>query len=1347
MMRVEWKTPEDQKEDVRDINEALNSKFNQSQLEKAVHMDDEAEQNKEFLLDVIRHIRQNQGTPYTEYLSELEEKNQAQKAQERKEYRSNIPLYFEAKNEGNEKTPRLYQQYIIEKLLQEEQNMGVELPTGTGKTLIEFNLLRAYHKKNPDKIVVLTAPTGLLCAQHRRELPPDLQELCFDPRKSIAENQAHNKKIIIQTPESLDAHFEKGELQESDISLAIMDEIHIGTKADTGKYKTFPVGEKINQSGGRIIGFTASPGGKSGKETLEKRLNIRHNTWIHWQQPEVWESLQYFYQPKYVITQNVESPPHHNKIVEKFGDVLEKYWHTIVDSGVPYIPRTSLQRIPYISFDSVKKLLQCLDRIQKGLPLPESVQKRSWDTFLQKTGTEYKKIQEVKNALQKYASYYTHYQQVIGESYQGFLDRIQEIQEEVIPHRLRKNFEGQPHPHPTKTPQLILKRLQEILDQKPENREQKDIQHRCQKMAHYLEQIVQTIRTDKTFIDIPETLEKYCKKLEKSQERLIKISQNTPHVQPNPLQKNMQTDLFADHAREQAQFNQKLENEIPQIHQEINQAVQYIERNQKKSEKKKQNWFQFEAFYGDDLKNIYREIKALRQEGLHHPKLEAYVNVLENEINTRDHKVMTNIQNISVVKEAQNYLTEQGFNPISIKGGNGKLNELKHQYAIQEFEQKTKNPLQGTSVLRQGFDTSADTMVHYSLPQNEIEKIQYGGRSGRGTIGRNIYMMMNHPESRDINLMRRIQEEKPNPIQHQTSNIDPLYTEIKKNYNWGASFGTKEKTNFWIEDLNNIHEQEVRFQNKSGSHPDEQEKINVLIFERFKIRPSIETKQTKKGTWYLAGDIQDKTGTIPLRVWGFREKETAENMRQQILQNPQVALAGKINKWNGQVQCSLDLSGRNKSDRIIFLEPETFNPEDYGEVFLEKHSGKQNILQERYQNILDSIESQDIRLFIKNFFEKNPEIWNRFINFGAGKSKHHSYKHGLIEHSTNLANVSTTIAELYPFLNQDIVKAGALLHDIGKTQTYSQSKEGVMNVEAEEIQGEGHLLKGFHMVYNFLKDYSAEPPTQEEISKILNIILGHQGRPEDGMNGEDQIKYGETLAVFLSDFLESKLNMLLQEKHHIQNEVTEEKSLSPNEIWYAFRYNMMEDITNDIEIQTYLKELRQYAEGDIGSLPKKEHHMIMIFNTIAEQYPSIKKDHFYTVLLTRMILKEKDNPYNISESASSINKLQQILEKSENTPYEIKIALNNALKHIGKLPIFSKDLHISNNPAQNSVLPLTLLLTHLDGIVTMFDNLNNDYENKKTNVSAQKVQTKINHILNFKGQGPEGPDGSIPLFS
>jgi 3'-5' exoribonuclease len=117
----------------------------------------------------------------------------------------------------------------------------------------------------------------------------------------------------------------------------------------------------------------------------------------------------------------------------------------------------------------------------------------------------------------------------------------------------------------------------------------------------------------------------------------------------------------------------------------------------------------------------------------------------------------------------------------------------------------------------------------------------------------------------------------------------------------------------------------------------------------------------------------------------------------------------------------------------------------------------------------------------------------RFRAAPAAKYNHHAYRHGLLEHSVDVARGASALSSVFG-LNRDLAVCGALLHDIGKLDAYEADGHAVDLGDAGKLLGEIPL--GYHRVRAEIERRPDFPP--ELAQHLLHIVLSHHGRLEFG---------------------------------------------------------------------------------------------------------------------------------------------------------------------------------------------------------------------------------------------------------
>jgi ERCC4-related helicase len=146
-----------------------------------------------------------------------------------------------------------------------DEDLLVVLPTGLGKTVIAALVAAEVLRREEGKVLVL-APTRPLVQQHadsfRQWLVP-LRTARFTGtvRRPIREGSWADADLVFATPEIVQNDLAAGRYDLREVALVVFDEAHHAV----GKYVYVPIAERYRLErpvGGRILGLTASPGGK-----------------------------------------------------------------------------------------------------------------------------------------------------------------------------------------------------------------------------------------------------------------------------------------------------------------------------------------------------------------------------------------------------------------------------------------------------------------------------------------------------------------------------------------------------------------------------------------------------------------------------------------------------------------------------------------------------------------------------------------------------------------------------------------------------------------------------------------------------------------------------------------------------------------------------------------------------------------------------------------------------------------------------------------------------------------------------------------------------------------------------
>ncbi len=234
---------------------------------------------------------------------------------------------------------RSYQQTILATAT--KKNTLCILPTGLGKTNIAIMLAAHVLEKNQDSRVLFLAPTRPLVQQHYKSfgrfmnIPAGEMQIIMGTMKPHEREKLYDKTIVFATPQSVLNDIEAGRLLLDGFGLLIIDEIHHAV----GRYAYPQIAKTFNeQSGGRVLGLTASPG-----EDREKIMDICRNCGIEEVEirTEKGEDVMPYLKEKEIAWVGVELPESFKKIAGILEKAYQKKLERLRRMGYIRSPRIS----------------------------------------------------------------------------------------------------------------------------------------------------------------------------------------------------------------------------------------------------------------------------------------------------------------------------------------------------------------------------------------------------------------------------------------------------------------------------------------------------------------------------------------------------------------------------------------------------------------------------------------------------------------------------------------------------------------------------------------------------------------------------------------------------------------------------------------------------------------------------------------------------------------------------------------------------------------------------------------------------------------------------------------------
>nr|MCR5150025.1 HD domain-containing protein [Clostridiales bacterium] len=248
------------------------------------------------------------------------------------------------------------------------------------------------------------------------------------------------------------------------------------------------------------------------------------------------------------------------------------------------------------------------------------------------------------------------------------------------------------------------------------------------------------------------------------------------------------------------------------------------------------------------------------------------------------------------------------------------------------------------------------------------------------------------------------------------------------------------------------------------------------IFEGFCIIKNIDVKMTAKGSSYLDMTVADNDGEINAKLWDYKE-----NIVGKFEKNDFVKVRGNYVPFNDSLQFRIDrirLADERDEVKISDYVPSAVLEGD--------------IMLTEIEKTVDSFSDKELRLLVTKCLEKNRE---KLLYWPAAKSMHHAVRSGLLMHTLTLVRLAQGICKVYPFVNRDLLLAGAILHDLAKIEELKSSDIGIAGEYTAKGNLLGHLVMGAIAVDEIGKENGI---SEETLMLVEHMLISHHGTSEFG---------------------------------------------------------------------------------------------------------------------------------------------------------------------------------------------------------------------------------------------------------
>lgn len=273
-----------------------------------------------------------------------------------------------------------------------------------------------------------------------------------------------------------------------------------------------------------------------------------------------------------------------------------------------------------------------------------------------------------------------------------------------------------------------------------------------------------------------------------------------------------------------------------------------------------------------------------------------------------------------------------------------------------------------------------------------------------------------------------------------------------------------------------------------------EKKINEFIqgerIEGFFLIKSANCKTANaNGKKYLDFIIGDKTGDVIAKLW-----EVNSDNENEFKENNIVKIRGVVVAWQSSLQLKIELIRNLTEDDVLDIEDYVQTaPYDSDDMFNE------------INGIIGRITNNDIKNIVRELFLKNRE---QLMYYPAAKKNHHSIKGGLLYHILTMLKMAKQLTLIYDFLNEDLLFAGVIVHDLAKIKEMDANNLGIVNDYTLEGTLLGHITEGIKEIEIAGLNVGAD---KEVITLLQHMVLSHHYEPEFGSPIKPMIPEAEIL--------------------------------------------------------------------------------------------------------------------------------------------------------------------------------------------------------------------------------------------
>lgn len=257
----------------------------------------------------------------------------------------------------------------------------------------------------------------------------------------------------------------------------------------------------------------------------------------------------------------------------------------------------------------------------------------------------------------------------------------------------------------------------------------------------------------------------------------------------------------------------------------------------------------------------------------------------------------------------------------------------------------------------------------------------------------------------------------------------------------------------------------------------------------------------KDGNPFLNVSLSDRTGQVKGVVW-----DQAERIAAAVAEGDFVHVRAQVGEYRGCLQLVVKDMVRVPADQVNAGDFLAATTRDVGKMF------------ERLTEMTGRMQNPYLKALFEAFWADETFV-DAYTRAPAAKHMHHAYIGGLLEHTLSMAVLSEMVAGHYSGVDRDLLLAGVILHDVGKTRELAYASHIDYTDEGRLLS---HIVIGLSMLDEKLRQVPDFPQVQAGLLK--HMIVSHHGAREFG--SPEPPKTIEAVLLNYIDEMDSRVNSI-----------------------------------------------------------------------------------------------------------------------------------------------------------------------------------------------------------------------------